>query len=307
MSQRGVALITAIVMVALATILAVRLAKEGALDQRRTAATLVLEQARQYAMGAEAWATEILRDDATRTDQDDLGEDWAKPVPPLPIEGGLLSGQMEDMQGRFNLNTLVTAEGTAAPAAVETFERLLARLQLDVKWARLLADWLDADTVPDFQRGAEDGVYLAQMPPYRAANGPITSVSELLALPGFSLAELRVLAPHVSALPVDVRRINLCTATGPVLASLSPEAADFGAAEALAQNRRSGCFPSVEDLRATLSDEEFRRVETQVSQASSWFRLRTVVRIGTMELTLYSLLERGTGSPRAVLRSIGSE
>lgn len=307
MSQRGVALITAIVMVALATILAVRLAKEGALDQRRTAATLVLEQARQYAMGAESWATEILRDDAARTDQDDLGEDWAKPVPPLPIEGGTLSGQMEDMQGRFNLNSLVTAEGTTDPAAVETFERLLGRLNLDVKWARMLADWLDADTVPDFQRGAEDGVYLAQIPPYRAANGPVSSVSELLALPGFSLAEFRVLAPHVAALPVDVRRINLCTATGPVLASLSPEAADFGAAEALAQNRRSGCFPSIEDLRSTLSDAEFRRIETQVSQASSWFRLRTVVRIGTMELTLYSLLERGTGPPRAVLRSIGSE
>lgn len=115
MSQRGVALITAIVMVALATILAVRLAKEGALDQRRTAATLVLEQARQYAMGAESWATEILRDDAARTDQDDLGEDWAKPVPPLPIEGGTLSGQMEDMQGRFNLNSLVTAGGRSGP------------------------------------------------------------------------------------------------------------------------------------------------------------------------------------------------
>lgn len=307
MNQRGVALITAIVMVALATILAVRLAKEGALDQRRTAATLVLEQARQYAMGAEAWATEILRDDATRNDQDDLGEEWAKPVPPLPIEGGTLSGQMEDMQGRFNINTLVKADGTADPAAVETFERLLERLHLDVKWARMLADWLDADTVPDFQRGAEDGVYLAQTPPYRTANGPVSSTSELLALPGFSLAEFRVLAPHVAALPVDVRRINLCTATGPVLASLSPEAADFGAAEALAQNRRGGCFPSIEDLRATLSDAEFRRIETQVSQASAWFRLRTVVRIGTMELTLYSLLERGNGPPRAVLRSIGSE
>ncbi|MFO1377511.1 MAG: type II secretion system minor pseudopilin GspK [Steroidobacteraceae bacterium] len=307
MNQRGVALITAIVMVALATILAVRLAKEGALDQRRTAATLVLEQARQYAMGAEAWATEILRDDATRNDQDDFGEDWAKPVPPLPIEGGTLSGQMEDMQGRFNINTLVKADGTADPAAVETFERLLERLHLDVKWARMLADWLDADTVPDFQRGAEDGVYLAQTPPYRTANGPVSSTSELLALPGFSLAEFRVLAPHVAALPVDVRRINLCTATGPVLASLSPEAADFGAAEALAQNRRGGCFPSIEDLRATLSDAEFRRIETQVSQASAWFRLRTVVRIGTMELTLYSLLERGNGPPRAVLRSIGSE
>ncbi len=307
MRQRGVALITAVVMVALATLLAVRLAREGALDQRRTATTLMLEQARQYAQGAEAWASEVLREDAARNDQDDFTEDWARPVPPLPITGGALSGQMEDMQGRFNLNSLVRADGTADPAAIETFERLLQRLQLDVKWARMFADWLDADTVPDFQRGAEDVVYLAQTPPYRAANGPVSSASELLALPGFSVAEFRVLAPHVTALPVGVRRINLCTATAPVLASLSDEALDFGASEALTANRRSGCFPTIEDLRATLSEAEFRRIETQVAQSSQWFELRTVVRIGTMEVTLYSLLDRGGGVPRAVLRSIGSD
>jgi general secretion pathway protein K len=214
---------------------------------------------------------------------------------------------MEDMQGQFNLNSLVKADGTADPAAIETFERLLEKLRLDTRWARLLADWLDADTVPDFQRGAEDGVYIAQTPPYRAANGPISSVSELSALPGFSVAEMRVLAPHVTALPVDVRRINLCTATGPVLDALSTESLDFGATEVLAKNRRNGCFPTTEDLRATLTDDEFRRIETQVAQASNWFRLRTVVSIGTTELTLYSLLERGAGSPRAVLRSIGTD
>ena len=307
MRQRGVALLMAVVMVALATLLAVRLAREGALDQRRTATTLMLEQARQYAAGAEAWASEILREDAARNDQDDFTEDWARPVPPLPITGGALSGQMEDMQGRFNLNSLVRADGSADPVAIETFERLLDRLQLDVKWARMFADWLDADTVPDFQRGAEDVIYLAQTPPYRAANGPVSSASELLALPGFSVAEWRVLAPHVTALPVDVRRINLCTATPAVLAALSEEALAFGAAQALAANRRSGCFPTVEDLRATLSDAEFRRIETQVAQSSQWFELRTVVRIGTMEVTLYSLLARGTGTPRAVLRSIGSD
>jgi general secretion pathway protein K len=307
MRQRGVALITAVLLVALATLLAVRLAREGALDQRRTATTLMLEQARQYALGAEAWASETLREDAARNEQDDFTEDWAQPVPRLPITGGTLSGQMEDMQGRFNLNSLVRADGTADPAAIETFERLLDRLQLDVKWARLFADWLDADTVPDFQRGAEDVVYLAQNPPYRAANGAVSSTSELLALPGFSIAEFRALAPHVAALPVDVKRINLCTATPAVLASLSAETLDFGAADALEANRRSGCFPTVEDLRATLSDDEYRRIETQVAQSSSWFQLRTVVRIGTMEVTLYSLLDRGGDMPRVVLRSIGSD
>lgn len=307
MRQRGVALITAVVMVALATILAVRLAKEGALDQRRTAAALVLEQSRQYTIGAEAWASEILREDTDKGGTDDFSEAWAQPVPPLLIEGGTLSGQLEDMQGRFNLNSLVKADGTADPDAIERFERLLERLDLDRKWARLLADWLDADTVPDFQVGAEDGVYLSQQPQYRAANGAITTVSELFALPGFSVDDFRRLEPHVAALPVDVRQVNLCTATGPLLESLAADGLDFGEAELLKKNRRSGCFPTVQDLRSTLPDEDFRRIETLVTDSSKWFRLRTVVSIGTMEVTLYSLLERTARTPRTVLRSLGSD
>jgi general secretion pathway protein K len=307
MRQRGVALIMAVVMVALATILAVRLAKEGALDQRRTAAALVLEQSRQYAIGAEAWAGQILRADSDEGGTDDFSEAWAQPVPPLPIEGGSLSGQLEDMQGRFNLNSLVKADGTADPDAIERFERLLERLGIERKWARLLADWLDADTVPDFQVGAEDGVYLAQQPQYRAANGAITTTSELFALPGFSVQEYRRLEPHVAALPVDVRQVNLCTATGPVLESLAADGLNFGDPEVLKKNRRNGCFPTLEDLRSTLPDEDFRRIEPLVSDKSNWFRLRTVVSIGTMEVTLYSLLERSASVPRAVLRSLGSD
>jgi general secretion pathway protein K len=307
MRQRGVALITAIVMVALATVLAVRLAKEGALNQRRTAAALVLEQARQYAIGAEAWADEVLREDSDKGGSDDLSEAWAQPVPALPITGGTLTGLIDDQQGRFNVNTLVKADGSADPDAIAHFERLLDALQLDTKWARLLADWIDADTVPDFQQGAEDGVYISQQPQYRAANGPITTTTELYALPGFSVNEFRKLAPHIAALPVDVRQINLCTATGPVLESLSTETLEFGATEALDKNRRDGCFPTLEDVRATLPDAEFRRIEPLIGESSKWFRLRTVIRIGTMEVTLYSLLERSARSPRTVLRSLGSD
>jgi general secretion pathway protein K len=52
MKQRGVALITAIVLVAIATVLAVRIGTRAALDLRRTAGLAALEQGWQVALGA---------------------------------------------------------------------------------------------------------------------------------------------------------------------------------------------------------------------------------------------------------------
>ncbi len=71
MKQRGVALIIAIVMVAIATVLAVRIGTRASLDQRRTAGLIALDQAWHVALGAEAWAIEVLRKDC---------EDSKKPI-----------------------------------------------------------------------------------------------------------------------------------------------------------------------------------------------------------------------------------
>ena len=54
--QRGVALITAVLIVALATILATRIGFEGALEQRRSSTAMILDQAYLVGLGAEAWA-----------------------------------------------------------------------------------------------------------------------------------------------------------------------------------------------------------------------------------------------------------
>lgn len=309
MKQRGVALIMAVVLVAIATVLAARIGSEAALDLRRTGGIGALNQGFAVALGAEAWASQILADDLRDSpDTDDLSEVWAQPLPPLPIDGGSILGGLEDMQGRFNLNTLVKGDGSIDEAAVERFRRLLTLLGIDPRWAGMLADWLDADTVDRFPDGAEDGVYIGQSPPYRTANGAITTTSELLALPGFTLADYTRLKPHVAALPVGTRRINICTATPEVLASIGEGITDFGDTDALARNREDGCFPTVDDLRATLDDEQFQLVAASVAQTSNWFRATSIVSIGTSQLTLYSLLERNSaGGVRTVLRSVGTE
>ena len=86
--QRGVALITAVLLVAMATVLATRIGSRGAIDQRRASALMLREQAYQIALGAEAWAGEILREDAQKGQEDTLVETWAMPLPALPVDGG---------------------------------------------------------------------------------------------------------------------------------------------------------------------------------------------------------------------------
>lgn len=307
MRQRGVALILAVVMVALATVLATRIASHAALDVRRTTGLAALDQGWEVGLGAEAWAAKILLDDLRQGSRDYPAEAWATPLPPLPIDGGSVEGGLEDMQGRFNLNNLVTAEGKVDELAVAQFEALLEGAGLERRWARIMADWLDTDTVAGVPDGAEDGVYLSQQPPYRAANGPVTSTSELLALPGFGIENYRRIRPYVAALPVGTK-VNVCTASAPVLAAVAEGGTDFGDAAALARNRKDACFPTLEDLRATVGDTEYQKIQGTISESSNWFRAVTTVSIGTSQITLYSLLERsGAGQTRPVLRSIGTE
>ena len=308
MRQRGVALIMAIVMVAIATVLAVRIGTRASLDTRRTAGLIALDQGWLVALGAEAWAIEVLRKDKEDSETDDPGESWAQPIPTLPVDGGAVRGALEDMQGRFNLNSLVTDGGIVDGAAVRRFERLLEKIGAERRWASIMADWLDSDTVPGFPDGAEDGNYLSQNPPYRAANGPVTTITELLALPGMTVEEYMRIRPYVAALPLSARKINLCTASAPLLAALVEGGTDFGDADSLLGNRKNGCFPTMEDIRATLSNEDYLALKPFIAESSDWFRAITSVSIGTSELTLYSLIERNdNGSGRTVLRSTGTE
>jgi general secretion pathway protein K len=306
--QRGVALITAIVVVAIATVLAVRIGTRAALDLRRTAGLVALDQGWHVALGAEAWAAEVLREDLEDSqDVDHLGEAWALPLPPLPIDGGEVRGALEDMQGRFNLNNLIDAERQVDEANVARFERLLATVGAQPRWARVMADWLDQDNMPQIPEGAEDGTYLSQNPPYRAANGLVATTTEMMALPGMTRDEFERIRPYVAALPVGTT-INLCTAKAPVLVSLVEAGADFGNEEMLAANRRDGCFPTIEDFNSPLDVPTRQAIADEISESTDWFRSVTAVRIGTSEFTLYSLIERnGATGIRAVLRSTGTE
>ena len=308
--QRGVALIMAVLIVALATILAVNVTFRGMVDQRRSANLFALDQGFEVALGAEAWAADILRKDAQDSQTDHYGEIWAKSLSALPIDEGVgtVEGRIEDMQGRFNLNNLVFSDGTTNETAVKQLERMLGMLDIEPTWATAMADWIDSDVQPGFPDGAEDSVYTGLDPPHFAANMPITRASELMVLPEFGADRFRRLQPYITALPVGTR-LNVCTAPGIVLDSLSESQRQFSLdPEDLAKRRMEACFPTLDELRGTLDQAEYEQIKDTLSESSSYFRTTVWVTIGTTQFTLYSLLARGgAGTVRPVLRSFGAE
>jgi len=308
--QRGVALIMAVLIVALATILAVNVTFRGMVDQRRAANLFALDQGFEVALGAEAWAADILRKDAQDSQTDHYGEIWAKSLSALPIDEGVgtVEGRIEDMQGRFNLNNLVFSDGTTNETAVKQLERMLGMLDIEPTWATAMADWIDSDVQPGFPDGAEDSVYTGLDPPHFAANMPITRASELMVLPEFGADRFRRLQPYITALPVGTR-LNVCTAPGIVLDSLSESQRQFSLdPEDLAKRRMEACFPTLDELRGTLDQAEYEQIKDTLSESSSYFRTTVWVTIGTTQFTLYSLLARGgAGTVRPVLRSFGAE
>ncbi|MGE0581684.1 MAG: type II secretion system minor pseudopilin GspK [Steroidobacteraceae bacterium] len=307
--ERGVALLTAIILVALATIVAAGIAFQNGMTARRTTSAFMFDQGIQFAAATEAIAAYALREDRKNGGVDDYSESWARPYGPvelIPGSGIWLEARLDDAQGRFNVNNLVDAEGKARPEAIGQLERLLATLGLEPKWATLLADWIDADDQPIGFMGGEDTLYLAQSPAYRAPNAPIVSVSELLALPGFGIERYTKLAPYLSALPPGTP-LNVCTAAGIVIDSMTDEQ-EYGVdEERLAKMRETGCFPTKADLQAKVRPDLWVTLQYQVSDKSEYFRLRSFVGIGTTEFALYSLLKREATGARPILRTYGTD
>jgi len=297
-TQQGVALITAMLVLALAAIVAAGLSLDARIDTRRAQNLIWRDQARQVLLGAESWAASQLDEDLAAGDRDHLGEDWAQEVPALPIEGGYIVGHIIDLQGRFNLNNLIAGDEQEATRALEQFERLLAALDLPQGIAVATADWLDTDSEPRFPDGAEDDSYQRLDPAYQAADRPILTISELRAVQGVTAEVYAVLSPHVAALPPGTA-INLNTATVPVLRSLAPDVT-LATAERILQLREGGGLADAEAVVELLGGE----VPVAIGLNSAYFQLEAQAVVGSLPVSLYSLLGRNGGLTRPLLRSL---
>jgi general secretion pathway protein K len=303
---RGVALITALLITALAGTVAASLAWDNSLDVRRTSVMLYRDQAIQVAVGSEGWVRAILQEDELQSDTDHLDEIWATEIPALPIDSEAVQGQIwgviSDLQGRFNINNLID-NGEKDEPAFEQFERLLAALELDPRLAGATVDWLDADQDEEIPDGAEDPLYTGMTPAYRTANRPISNITELAAVDGMDQVSFEILLPHVVALPGRTA-VNVNTASIPVLQSLGPNISRSDA-EALASERENGGFLNYSESMQAYVDEE---LQPWIAETSNYFQLKAVVQIDTVRVSLFTVLHRNstTGDVTPILRSLGT-
>ncbi|MDD3608356.1 MAG: type II secretion system minor pseudopilin GspK [Halothiobacillaceae bacterium] len=299
-SERGVALITALLVVALAAVIATSLMTRQTYDLRRAENLLHRDQALSYALGGEDWAKSVLGQD--NREVDGFMDIWATPLPPIPVDGGRVASRIVDLQGRFNLNALVNKEGKPDEVQKARFERLLKRLELDTAIATAVIDWIDPDINPEMG-GAEDGEYLGRQPPYRTANRPMQSVTELRLVAGVDSEGYARLAPLVSALPGNAP-INLNTAPLEVLLSLA-DGLDATRLEEVLEARREKQFSSVADF---LAQDAFggQTVEAAgLGVNSNNFLAVTEATIGKARVIVYSVLSRSDkGRTRVLLRSL---
>lgn len=298
--QRGVALITALLAVAIVTVLAVELTRQQHFDIRRTQNLLGRDQAAVYQQAVEQWALTILAEDARRTETDHRGEAWAEAIEPPPFQGAQMRLQLFDLQDRFNLNNLVTRPGTDNAPASRRMTRLLASLEADTGIVQATADWIDPEPGTRYPDGASDDWYSRLDPPYRVANRRMASASELRLVKGVDDALWRRLAPLVTALP-EPTPININTASPQVLSSIA-EGLTLTQAEELVANRPPDGWQSVEEFlsQSVFAGEDIPAEGLSVS--SDYFLLRSEIELGRTTIRQEAVLQRGTNDGGRVIQ-----
>jgi len=322
--QDGVVLLSVLLILALLSALIYQLVGQHALVIAQARQTFAGDQALDYALGGETFARQILFEDWSQTGQgrDTLLEAWAQPLAPFDIDNGFLEIQIRDLNGCFNVNSLLdtgnggTSGGNEQPPPVaagqpsnptasnlQRFKTLLRNENIPDTVADVWLDWIDADEqISGF--GAEDGDYLLYDHPYRSANRPVTNVSELALLKDMEPEYLQKLLPLVCALPTTELKINVNTADAATLAALNPTLG-LPQMQALAESVRD--YTNVAE--ATAEYAELAPATANLTVVSEYFEIRVRAQVDDSLVELASVLHRDAqnGTIRLVMRDFGRE
>jgi general secretion pathway protein K len=290
-AQAGVALVTAVLIVAIAVAVTAQISFGHQIWFRQMENVQDRGATDWLRRGALHWASTALIEDAAQSKIDHLGERWAMGLPPLPVDGGSISATIVDAQSRFNLNSVGNTD-PASEGNLLVLQRLLESLQLNPSLANAVADWIDADS--DVRPGgAEDIDYLNMNPPYRAANRMFASVDELRLVRGFDAKTFAAVLPYVTVLPVTTDNINVNTASPEVIAALVP-GLDVAAAKAIIDGRDGHPMTDLPDFQKRLPQGlAFPKSGPTVS--SDYFLVTLNTSIGRYQRRSEALLQRTSG------------
>lgn len=261
--QRGVALISVLLVLSLALLLIAGMLRSHRLLVQGTAQQLQQIQLRQLGLAAEAWALATLQNSAMAPSGPvDLTQAWARRQPALEIDDAKLHVVIEDLSGRLNLN-LLTAHGQVDQVSLGRWTRLLKLLGLPEL------------TLPQV--------------------GTVAELSQLRLMPGIDGGMLQRLEPWVVLLPREAR-LNINTA--PQLLLMTLDGMEAGPATALVNKRRDMPYASVQAFTGDplLSGQGINSHGLGIG--SRWFRVTVNVARGNDHLRLAADIERDVATGR---------
>ena len=307
-TQRGAAVLVALFVVALATIIVTDLFWRQFVLFRTVENQQTGAQARLLLHGAQDWARAILQDQ-THPAFDSLSDAWAQPLAQTRLDQlgetaplasqATLEGGIEDAQGRFNLRNLIDAAGVINPVQLQSLDKLATLLGAPGGTARLVAQY-----VAQAYAGVPPGT--AGAPPTGSAPAggirpmPPVFADDLAAIPGIDPATAHTLAQFVILLDQTSTPVNFNTAGPEVMAAVIPELS-LGDAKALAAERDRAYFISVADVQNRLHGRGGAVSLAAISTNSQYFIVHGTVRLDRTATTMQALVRRsGTGAQGGV-------
>jgi general secretion pathway protein K len=299
-AQKGIALITVMLVLAVVTVALVSMSSDRQMDIRRTENQLRSTQAWEYVYGLEAWAANQLKLDVDNNKYDALTDQWSKPLTLKPTPEGNVKADIIELQGKINLNNLLV-DGQPSDDDVQQLKRLLTYLEIKPELVDAMLDWIDADMDIRYPNGAEDETYTRLLPPYRSANVPFVDVSELLRVQGITLKDYKKLIPYIYVADT-YEPININTASPEVLRTLAP---NIKKDEAESIYRASGKpFAKVDEF---LKDEAIKGIsvnKANLSIDSHHFLLSGYIDMGKNGLLFQTQLSRSTSGEVKVVKRL---
>lgn len=316
--QNGVALITALLVVSLASILATSLLEHLHYDLRRTENIIRADQAELYNANAVQFARDLLRLDRTLNNEYDTLEEYSPQNEQLfPVPGGGVSARLLDQQRCFNLNNLSASNTTLAQQTI-IYRNLLQQAEIDSALHSTLVDslldWLDDNDIAQ-PMGAEFDYYIGLEQPYRSANQLMITPTELRMVKGYTPEIISQLRPHVCVIPAINTAININTASAEMLESIPALA---GHSTQIVQDR-DGNPDTREDDAPFANMNDFQRYAQQTLQIqnintqglqvySEYFMMESYTNLGAGNIRLFSLIHRNQddGSSEIIYKSRGT-
>lgn len=220
-SQRGVALLTILLLVVSITVVAGAMLASQKIAIRRSGLLFDQDQLLQDINAGQQLAVTMIRADDKLNDTDSEHDIWAQPIPPYSLGTHSIGIEVRDEASRFNINNLYQ-NGAVDTAALAVFQRLLTQLNVEPDIAIAVLDYQDPDGEVHEDGGNESTVYAEQLNATGSKalpNQPFLSIDQLQEVQGITAEVLTTLRPYVTAAPYYLP-INVNTASPVVLAAL---------------------------------------------------------------------------------------